>query len=60
MPLKVQERAYYSDFSKFLTLYEEAKDKRSSQVGELAHVRLVSGQGGDYLKSKLEGLAVDF
>jgi hypothetical protein len=43
MPLKVQERAYYAEFSKFLTVYEESKDKRGQQVGELAHVRLVSG-----------------
>ena len=60
MPLKMQERSYYADFSKFLSVYEEAKDKKSQQVGELAHIRLVSGQGGDYLKSKLEGLAQDF
>jgi len=60
MPLKMQERAYYAEFSKFLSVYEEAKDKKSQQQGELSHVRLVSGQGGDYLKSKLEGLAHDF
>jgi hypothetical protein len=60
MPLKMLERTYYADFSKFLSAYEETKDKRGNQGGELDHVRLVSGEGGDYLKSKLEGLATDF
>ena len=60
MPLKMQERAYYSNFSKFLTIYEQQKDKAEKGVGELRHVRLVSGQSGDYLKNKLEGLANEF
>jgi hypothetical protein len=42
-----------------LTQYEENKDK-ASKTGELAHVKLVSGQGGDYLRSKLEGMAADY
>ena len=42
-----------------MTQYEENKDK-ASKTGELAHVKLVSGQGGDYLRSKLEGMASDY
>ena len=57
MPSKIQERAYYSNFSKFLSVYETNKDKADKGVGELAHVKLVNGQGGDYLKTKLENLA---
>lgn len=59
VPLKMQERQYYGQFAKFLAQYEETKDKASG-TGELAHVKLVSGQGGDYLKAKLEGLAAEF
>lgn len=42
-----------------MTQYEESKDK-ASKTGELAHVKLVSGQGGDYLRCKLEGLASQY
>jgi hypothetical protein len=57
MPLKIQERSYYSNFSKFLTVYEDNKEKTDKGIGELAHIKLVSGQGGDYLKVKLDNLA---
>lgn len=59
VPLKMQERQYYASFATFLTSYELAKEK-ASKVGESAHVKLVTGQGGDYLKSKLEGLAQEY
>lgn len=60
VPLKMSERAYYQQFSNFLEKYEETKQKKSGQIGELAHVRLISGPGNDHLKQKLEGLAADF
>lgn len=43
----------------FLNKYEDSKDK-SQKIGELSHVKLVSGTGGEYLKSKLEGLGAEF
>ena len=49
MPVKQTEREYYKSFAKFLTIYEESKEKAGG-AGELSHVKLVSGQGGDYLK----------
>ena len=60
VPLKLAERKYYQDFSNFLEKYEETKQKKSGQVGELAHVRLISGPGNDHLKQKIEGLSADF
>ena len=56
----MSERAYYQQFSNFLEKYEETKQKKSGQIGELAHVRLISGPGQEHLKQKLEGLAADF
>lgn len=56
----MSERAYYQQFSSFLEKYEETKQKKSGQIGELAHVRLISGPGQEHLKQKLEGLAADF
>jgi hypothetical protein len=50
LPLKAQERQYYLKFSGFLEKYEENKQSKSGQVGSLAHVRLISGPGNDYLK----------
>jgi hypothetical protein len=43
-----------------LDKYEDNKQKKSGTVGQLAHVRLISGQGGGYLKNKLEKLGEDF
>jgi hypothetical protein len=43
-----------------LEKYEDNKQKKSGTVGQLAHVRLISGQGGGYLKNKLEKLGEDF
>ena len=60
VPLKQAERAYYQSFSNFLEKYEESKQKKSGAVGELAHVRLISGPGQGYLKDKINHLAEDF
>ncbi len=45
VPLKMAERTYYQSFSNFLEKYEDTKQLKSGKVGELAHVRLVSGSG---------------
>ena len=50
VPLKMAEREYYKQFSNFLDKYEESKQKKSGQIGQLAHVRLISGPGNDHLK----------
>jgi len=57
VPLKMAERDYYRQFSIFLEKYEETKMKKSNSIGELAHVKLISGPGNDHLKQKIEGLA---
>ena len=43
VPIKKAERDYYTQFSLFLEKYEETKMKKSGQLGELAHVQLISG-----------------
>jgi hypothetical protein len=60
VPLKKAERQYYQQFSNFLEKYEETKQKKSGQIGELAHVRLISGPSNDHLKNKIEAVAQDF
>jgi hypothetical protein len=55
MPLKQAEMAYYKQFSGFLDKYEQTKNK--NQVGALAHVCLISGDGNDHLKTKLEAIS---
>ena len=60
VPLKMAERQYYQQFSNFLEKYEETKQKKSGQIGELAHIRLISGPGNDHLKQKIENLSKDF
>ena len=60
VPLKLAERDYYRQFSLFLEKYEETKMKKSGQIGELAHVKLISGPGNDHLKQKIESLSQEF
>lgn len=60
VPLKLAERDYYRQFSLFLEAYEETKMKKSGAIGELAHVKLISGVGNDHLKTKIENLAQEF
>lgn len=59
MPLKQTEREYYKNFAAFLVKYEESKEI-SNGTGEYAHVKLVSGQGGDYLRQKMEDMAFHY
>ncbi len=60
LPLKAQERQYYLKFSAFLEKYEETKQSKQGQVGSLAHVRLISGDGKGYLKQKLKNMGQSF
>ena len=60
VPVKLAEREYYRSFSLFLEKYEETKMKKSGQIGELAHVKLISGPGNDHLKQKIESLSEEF
>lgn len=54
VPIKEQERQYYHQFSNFLERYEEGRGQASSEVGALAHVRLITGDRNAALKDKLE------
>ena len=56
VPLKEAEGSYFKQFAGFLEKYEEAKNAKSNEVGALVHVRLVSGEGGNRLKDKLDNL----
>ena len=38
LPIKQAEKEYYKQFSIFLGKYEETKNLKSGQTGELAHV----------------------
>lgn len=60
LPIKQAEKEYYKQFSIFLSRYEETKNKKSGQKGELAHVQLISGDGQDNLKAKLEAISSTF
>lgn len=53
VPIKEQERNYYSQFSNFLERYEESRGQASQEVGALAHVRLITGDRNAALKDKL-------
>jgi ribosomal protein L13 len=57
LPIKQAEKAYYQQFSVFLDRYEETKNKASAQLGAMAQVQLISGQGSDNLKQKLEAIS---
>ena len=57
LPIKEQERQYYSQFSNFLERYEEGRGQASQEVGELAHVRLITGDRNAALKDKLTMMA---
>lgn len=58
MPLKKAEREYYTKFSTFLDKYEQTKLK--NKIGALAHVQLISGEGNNHLKNKLESIGTTF
>lgn len=60
MPIKKAERDYYTQFSNFLEKYEETKQKKSGQLGELAHVQLLSGEQQAGLKTKLAEIGLKF
>lgn len=60
LPIKQAEKAYYQQFSVFLDRYEETKNKASAQAGAMAQVQLISGQGSDNLKQKLEAISTQF
>jgi hypothetical protein len=60
VPLKQTESAYYKSFTNFLEKYEENHQKKSGKVGELAHVRLISGDGQGFLKDKINDLGLNF
>lgn len=60
LPIKQAEKEYYKQFSVFLSRYEETKNKKSNKTGELAHVQLISGEGQDNLKAKLEAINTQF
>ena len=45
LTIKQAEKEYYKQFSTFLSRYEETKNKKSGQIGELAHISLISGDG---------------
>ena len=40
--------------------YEENKNKKAGKIGELAHVNLISGDGKDNLKAKLQAISTQF
>jgi len=54
VPIKEQERLYYTQFSNFLERYEEGRGTASHEVGALAHVRLITGDRNAALKDKLD------
>ena len=54
VPIKEQERLYYTQFSNFLERYEEGRGSASHEVGALAHVRLITGDRNAALKDKLD------
>ena len=56
IPIKQQEKMHYQQFAKFLQGYESSRDSKSGGVGELAHVKLIEGEG-DGLMVKLESMA---
>ena len=57
LPIKQAEKTYYEQFAIFLERYEENKNKKSGKIGELAHINLISGEGKDNLKAKLQGIS---
>jgi hypothetical protein len=60
LPIKQAEKEYYKQFSVFLSRYEETKNKKTGKIGELAHISLISGEGQDNLKAKLEAINTQF
>jgi hypothetical protein len=43
-----------------LERYEENKNKKAGKIGEFAHVNLISGEGKDNLKAKLQAISTQF
>ena len=50
MPIKEQEAQHQKAFSNFLENYENTRNSRSNETGELAHVSLFSGENNNLLE----------